>query len=836
MRRPSIKPLSLALSLLLTVAVLFSLSLPVWADTEVPGDLNGDTLVNSEDITILEAVLNGSQNAAGGVNYDISGNKMVDSKDLIVLKHLVDPSQPALADKLSDGETDDVLCLVTSVEGGALQSAVVRGDSTKALELNGSTLTVRFNEVQNWSNVSALTMDTLWLSGDQTLTVSLLDADGNVLGTSSSATAKEAGWSSMVLSLPANRAKVGGFTVTAAADAHVYMDNLRVSLEDKYVLTRAEMENALVEMAWNWYFKDPNYQYDSTSLNSINQHLCDPLCGYVGGKSRLSLFPVLENATSHSNVFTVCSSFAYDIYLSALGYPLLGSKYNSLTMTFWHNGSYYPNYVRDAEGAYDMAVLRWHSKGQGTVYSPYDEEFCGYYKDENGNVVYSNWYDADGVREFFANYEETFRPGDIIVFDKPGHTVIYIGNGMVMDVNGGKVVLDEKLGTGGGKYDITTGADLPELAGCVSYRKFSDVFLNPNSTTMNLEVAFSKEENHVVVLRPLNLLTIDDGDADHSNDKLNPAYVLNTGLLKYQLEHDTTHQVKTSGYHIDEVTQTRLNYPGMNIDRTVNITPYGTAVKGETITYSVKITNNSGDTNYANFKGEGYAPKAYEGLTVVEHIPANTVLADAPGATVDGDTLTWNITVPAGETVELTYTVTVTGELGDKIVSGGGWVNNIPSNTIENSIGGKKLAADAMADLSTDGITVVDNTDFAEQVYQVTTGHSLQLPKVQELMDIFFSDYEYYTPYGYYLYSTGSGVRRHMYSLNAQAPDAKDQPYYDMLVSGYYGGLWCYTDEYNGEPRINELRTEYLEAGDILVYMDLTAAKGNGSLHTWQDE
>ena len=832
MRRPSIKPLSLALSLLLTVAVLFSLSLPVWADTEVPGDLNGDTLVNSEDITILEAVLNGSQNAAAGVNYDISGNKMVDSKDLIVLKHLVDPSQPALVDKLSGGETDDILCLVTSVEGGALQSAVVRGDSTKALELNGSTLTVRFNEVQNWSNVSALTMDTLWLSGDQTLTVSLLDADGNVLGTSSSATAKEAGWSSMELSLPANRAKVGGFTVTAAADAHVYMDNLRVSLEDKYVLTRAEMENALVEMAWNWYFKDPNYQYDSSSLNSINQHLCDPLCGYVGGKSRLSLFPVLENATSHSSVFTVCSSFAYDIYLSALGYPLLGSKYNSLTMTFWHNGSYYPNYVRDAEGAYDMTVLRWHSKGQGTVYSSYDEEFCGYYKDESGNVVYSNWYDADGVREFFANYEENFRPGDIIVFDKPGHTVIYIGNGMVMDVNGAKTVLDEKLATGGGKYDMTTGADLPELAGCVSYRKFSDVFLNPDSTTMNLEEAFSKEENHVVVLRPLNLLTIDDGDDVNSDgDKLNPAYVLNTGLLKYQLEHDTTHQVKTSGYHIDEVTQTRLNYPGMNIDRTVNITPYGTAVKGETITYSVKITNNSADTNYANFKGEGYAPKAYEGLTVVEHIPANTQLEDAPGATVDGDTLTWNITVPAGETVELTYTVTVTGELGDKIVSGGGWVNNIPSNTIENSIGGKKLAADAMADLSTDGITVVDNTDFAEQVYQVTTGHSLQLPKVQELMDIFFSDYEYYTPYGYYLYSTGSGVRRHMYSLNAQAPDAKDQPYYDMLVSGYYGGLWCYTDEYNGEPRINELRTEYLEVGDILVYMDLTEAKGNGSLH-----
>ena len=100
----------------------------MWAETEaVPGDLNGDKLVDANDVTILEAVLGGSQTAAAGVNYDISGNKMVDSEDLTVLKNMVDPNEPALADKLADGTTDDLLELVTNVTGGQLQRAVVRG-------------------------------------------------------------------------------------------------------------------------------------------------------------------------------------------------------------------------------------------------------------------------------------------------------------------------------------------------------------------------------------------------------------------------------------------------------------------------------------------------------------------------------------------------------------------------------------------------------------------------------------------------------------------------------------------------------------------------------------
>ena len=587
-------------------------------------------------------------------------------------------------------------------------------------------------------------------------------------------------------------------------------------------LTRADLENAIAEMAWTWYVKGSTYQYDSSTLNALTQHLNDPLCGYCGGKSRLSAYPVMENATSHSSVYTVCSGFAYDTYLSALGYPILGSKFNTLTMTLWRNTSY-PD---------DMAVLRWHTKGKdnnGNVikYNNYDKTY---------KVNYDCWYDAAGVYEFFKNYKTTMRPGDIIVYDNPGHAMMYIGNGIVLDANGKK-------------YSMNTGMDALESDGTVDFSTIESKFFDPDNKNYYVgDLGWC--ENSIVVVRPLDILTIDDGDNDPSNDKLDPNYTLDTGLLKAQLASDKTHTIKTSGYGIDDVTYTRLKYPAMTIDRTSSITPYGTAAQGATITYSVVVTNNSNTANYITYKQLGgdanYAGVNYDELWVLEQIPEGTTLESAIGAIIDGNTLRWNCQLDAGESRTFAYTVRVTGNVGDVITSTGGWVANIPSNTISNLIGGKKLpnnVSGKMANLfeagrdawnSNDGYKISANvksgTKFAERIYQITTGLDLQLPDVQEIMNIFFHEQKVTEPYGLYLYHESSGVTRYMYSLNDKAPNAADQIYYNMLVPGYYGGLWCYTDETNGEPRINELRAEYLEPGDVLIYMDLTDAAEDGAV------
>ena len=585
------------------------------------------------------------------------------------------------------------------------------------------------------------------------------------------------------------------------------------------IITRADMEKALAEVAWTYYFMGNKYQYDSISLNNRSDlHLNGPLCGYCGGYSRLSLDASPEDASSDTAIFTVCSGYCFDVYKEAFDYSILGNKFNCLTMTLWRNTSY-PD---------EMAILRWHSKGEGNLYNAYDTEF---------SVNYDGcWYDADEVLAFFQNYETTMRPGDIIVFDTPGHAMLYVGNGVVLDANGT------------GKYKMESGLDAWESDGTVDYSTIETKFLNPNDT--NFYVGnLGWTENSIVIVRPLNLLTVDDGDDDLGNDLLNTEYELDTGLLKTTLSTDTTTQLKTTGFTIEESTYTRMLYPVMNVDRTVNITPFGTAIRGQNITYSVKVSNNSNNAYYLAYHGAGYSGTAYEGLAVVENIPGNTVFVSATGNyTKVGNTLYWTVDVPVGETVEMTYTVKVTGQIGDEIVCGGGFVANLSTNTIINRIGGTKLDYDdaslsAFFAAGREGWNGVgagsyfisagtdEGTQFAERIYNEAFGKELNFPDLQEIADIFFEKTIVHQDYGFYLYYSSSGITKHMYKLRESAPQELDKKlYYDMLVKDYYGGVWVWSDMHNGSSRTIELRESYLETGDVLVYMNLTESDGNAEV------
>ena len=165
-------------------------------------------------------------------------------------------------------------------------------------------------------------------------------------------------------------------------------------------------------------------------------------------------------------------------------------------------------------------------------------------------------------------------------------------------------------------------------------------------------------------------------------------------------------------------------YPGIDIDRTVDVTPYGSAVQGGQLRYSVKITNRSNDPVYAGFraeqKGKPYYGEDYFGLTVREKLPVGTRLYYAnANAEVEGDTLHWTVDIPAGSTREL-YRLR----------------ENTPSD--------------------------------------------------------------------------GGQLRR-------------------MVVHGYCGGIAVYTDNNADEPRINEFREDYLEPGDVLVFMRLTPYDPEGA-------
>ena len=617
---------------------------------------------------------------------------------------------------------------------------------------------------------------------------------------------------------------VGGkeYTVKAVVTYTVNTYAVAETIETTYVpreeTTRKELEDALVEVAWDYYLKKGYYQYGSMELTTRGAvGVSAPLAKDYGGTWRTNTFSDMEDATADSLILSVCSDYCFNVYDEALEYPVLGNRINAVTIGMFR--------LAEQCGDGSQVVMRWYDAGVPQVKN---SEWTKYGNTTKHDVT------AEEAVEFMRNCEETMRPGDIIVARSNGthqHAMLYVGKGRI-------------LHCGGGKFDMDTFVDKTEPDGAVHYATVEGTYITGTDQKGYFKIDGTIADDNtygawLIVLRPLNLLTIDDGDDDPSNDKLDVDYVLDVGQLKTELANNEKHPTKTSGYGISDATWTRLQYPGMNIDRTVNISLHKTATSGELLTYRIAITNNSNESYFAAYHTDGrdafYMGQGYVDLPVSETVPEYTEFVRAShGATVDENgVIRWNINVPVGETVTLSYTVKVTGQPGDRIVNDGGFVGQIPSNSITTIVGGQKLssytqmvmqnffAAGAAKWNSNDGYKIsadpAKDTQFVERIYEELVGVKLELPSIEEIKDIFFTQEKYYQPHGLHV-NHDSSLTRYMYTLNDRDEVAPEYQYvWDMLVEGYYGGVWVYSNDYNDEPRITELRYDYLEVGDILV-------------------
>ena len=577
-------------------------------------------------------------------------------------------------------------------------------------------------------------------------------------------------------------------------------------------VTRADLEEALVAAAWSYYAKGEKIQYCGRELN-------ENFAKWHGGTWRLPLYATTEDATSHKHLYTVCSDFFYSVYDNALNYSFGGARCTTTVKGVWTLSAAYNN---------DLALFRWIVDGKLTD----DEILYGMKPD----IVTTN---LDEARDFLRNWETNLRPGDAILFytndGSGGHVVVYIGNGYFLD-------------SGGKSYTLQTGVELKESTGSVDeLQKVEDIFLQGNSY-MALDEKYEQDHRYFGVIRVLDSLVQDDGDGNPANDLLKADYVLpQHPHLKYDAN------VQTSSYNITPATMTRMENPVMEIDRTVNITPYGTTFTGDTLTYTLKITNKSNDASYKEFMtaktGSAYAGQDYVGLSVKEIVPAGTEFVSASeGGTLSGNTLNWTVDVPAGKTVTLTYSVKVTAKQGEQIVSKGGFVENIPMTEIKNTVGGKKLPAEKVAALKTfadagkktwnsnEGYKIsAKSTDtvFASRVYNEVMGMDLKLPSAQELLNNVFEIRKYETEHGF-SYHYDETNTSWMYHLRDTAPRGYET-IHKMVVKDFFGGDAVHTDRYSGEDRILEFRKEYLEPGDVIVFANITPYTGNDKARTVTD-
>jgi len=619
------------------------------------------------------------------------------------------------------------------------------------------------------------------------------------------------------LTSPVSEYTNGEITYTCTKCLNQKKDKVRKGTE---IVTREDLEEAITSVAWAYYAKEKAVQYDSWHFSK--------LYGYLGGHCRSMGFVPPEVGTSDTTYYSVCSAYTSQAFFEATNLIALGEINHPLGFTTTWIFRYADNQRHTTEFEetlndpitekdVDAAIIRWldydrYSKSKrdglyvenvlesdsftdnfpGLVYkndAPDGETHFGYY-DENGNALTAEQVKLDYINPIIANCDDNFRPGDFAMYGT--HAMIYIGNNTFLHCTGYKINPAKR-------------EDILEETGAIHVA--SDLYKNTSITER------VKSTDNFVMTRPLDFFVAPGYDKDPGNDIVADAKV-------------------------PEKTKSRMKYPNMDIDRTVDITPFGTVATGENLTYSIKISNRTTAEKYldwyarANNGADGKV--TYQPLTITEAIPEGCEFVEANnGASFSDGIVTWKVnSIKPGETVELTYTVKVTAEVGETIVSDGGMVDNIPSNSIENTVGAAKFSDSekktllALNDLSALG----GDTDFAENIYNAL-GKELKLPSVGEIIDNLFT-YSTHIPGNS---AEVGGLYSPVYkpiNVFVRQTELSDK-YADtkaMLIDRYWGGASFYAGEDLKWDYVNraikETRTDYLEAGDIIVYADVTEKDG----------
>lgn len=372
-----------------------------------------------------------------------------------------------------------------------------------------------------------------------------------------------------------------------------------------------------------------------------------------------------------------------------------------------------------------------------------------------GRNVFSDWFvynsanatDTLHTEDLDRFITEVLQPGDILFYTvgSSNKLHLYLGDGKI-------------LVSSGTKYTVKTGVEVHEASGGFKINDFK--------TTVGSNL------RSIAVVRPI-------ADAEIAEQKL-----------------------------ITPATASRLAYPGLVIDRTADVSLYGTAYTGQTLTYTIVITNN-GSSNYA-------------GLPVREAIPTNTSYLSSIGGTYADGAVTWTLNIPAGQTVTLQYSVTVTGTYGQTVIADGGSVANIPSNCIVTAIGQEALDKSALGRLTMFtaesgvelGLSALNAQDIIRRVYGwAITGQTNAM-----FTQAAWNAEPMYAMLTSVRNTITSGGTVYDYPTRSQAEAAATgtAALYDQIVRGFLGGYRLYTRQLDNA-RIQDFHLNQLQPGDVLV-------------------
>ena len=302
-----------------------------------------------------------------------------------------------------------------------------------------------------------------------------------------------------------------------------------------------------------------------------------------------------------------------------------------------------------------------------------------YYTEVTDEMRAREGYDVELVRELKAE----LLPGDVIVYSRNiagrgygGHTVLYLGDGYTIEAVGKT-------------YIYATGKDRCEADGGLKLRVADEnIFQHSNE---NGKYLFRFEDLAMIaIMRPLN-------DPALKPTKRALAYMENSCLTVEKC-----------------------------------VVPEGmTVTQGSELTVRVKLSNALSLTAAENIA-----------VTLRDPLPGNTEFRSVGnGGRVEGGTVVFeNIPLAALGTVELSYTVEVTGGSGS-IVSGKGDVNGIEFSYRDIEIGGglDDAQKEAFSAQFTDGAPVGDSAlSFLNTCYRTVLGKDFGTDKNEDVFDALF--------------------------------------------------------------------------------------------------
>lgn len=387
---------------------------------------------------------------------------------------------------------------------------------------------------------------------------------------------------------------------------------------------------------------------------------------------------------------------------------------------------------------------------------------------EGKQRIYSYYPKGNETKEQMKQVQEEFmsklKPADLIIVryngtrDGNGHAMLYVGKDVLRGVEGAKENADIIHSTGG-SYQYGDKAEKYEKNGTV--QTMSTVRLFDPSGGMYV---FGKLKS-IVILRPLEVFNRD-------------------------IPENSLNRIR----NMDNIVAEKLSSH-----------TYGmTANPGDDITYTFSITNQN---------------KEPATVTVEDTVSALTTFQSGDNATVEGDRLRWEVTIPANTTAAVSYTVRVKedAQVGQSIVGDEGTVGGI-SVPCPDVFVARTLTRQEQSDLLA-AVEALSDTKLLRGVDLINALYSKTLKVEKILPDDFDGIVES-------VYPDFSGLTY----INGKSP------YADAIAPGLFGGRTVTQrtlalDNVAQYMRLEAIRTrlpdpEQLIIGDVLIARDGTEDTG----------